>query len=111
MYFIYIIVVKHLITVESFTKSAVNSGTLDAIRERMKSMQLAAAGGNLDSGVRPLVNLNDNLNQGFSNQTRPSDHPGVENPVQGTVLPMDEKALSGLQARMERLKSGTIEHM
>ncbi|KAK3188824.1 hypothetical protein Dsin_028385 [Dipteronia sinensis] len=82
--------------------SGVTSGTLDAIRERMKSMQLAAAAGNLDTGARPLVNLNDNLNHGLSS-------PGVENPVQGTVLPMDEKALSGLQARMERLKSGTIE--
>ncbi|KAL5775569.1 hypothetical protein ACOSP7_013126 [Xanthoceras sorbifolium] len=89
--------------------SGVTSGTLDAIRERMKSMQLAAAAGNLDSGARPLVSLNDNLNQGLSSQSRTSDHPGVENPVQGTVLPMDEKALSGLQARMERLKSGTIE--
>ena len=65
-------------------------------------MQLAAAAGNLDTGARPLVNLNDNLNHGLSS-------PGVENPVQSTVLPMDEKALSGLQARMERLKSGTIE--
>ncbi|KAK2634565.1 hypothetical protein Ddye_029357 [Dipteronia dyeriana] len=82
--------------------SGVTSGTLDAIRERMKSMQLAAAAGNLDTGARPLVNLNDNLNHGLSS-------PGVENPVQGTVLPMDEKALSGLQARMERLKSGSIE--
>lgn len=88
---------------------AVNSGTLDAIRERMKSMQIAAAAGNLDSGVRPLVSLNDNLNQGLSSQSRTSDHSGMENPVHGTVLPMDEKALSGLQARMERLKSGTIE--
>lgn len=26
-------------------------------------------------------------------------------------LPMDEKALSGLQARMQRLKGGSLEHM
>ncbi|KAJ0016748.1 hypothetical protein Pint_11469 [Pistacia integerrima] len=31
--------------------------------------------------------------------------------MEGAVLPMDEKALSGLQARMERLKSGTMEHL
>ncbi|KAJ4702810.1 protein MOR1 [Melia azedarach] len=87
----------------------VTSGTLDAIRERMKSMQLAAAAGNPDSGSRPLINMNENTNNGLSSQSRISDRSGVENPAQGTVLPMDEKALSGLQARMERLKSGTIE--
>ncbi|MBA0690967.1 hypothetical protein Goari_008616 [Gossypium aridum] len=88
--------------------SGVTSGTLDAIRERMKSMQLAAAGGNMDDyGTRPLMSVNDNLNLGLSTQTRTLDpHPGMENPAQGGVLPMDEKALSGLQARMERLKSG-----
>lgn len=88
---------------------AVTSGTLDAIRERMKSMQLAAAAGNPDPGSRPLINMNDNVNNGLSSQSRSSDRASVENPAQGSVLPMDEKALSGLQARMERLKSGTIE--
>ncbi|GMI91985.1 MICROTUBULE ORGANIZATION 1 [Hibiscus trionum] len=86
----------------------VTSGTLDAIRERMKSMQLAAAGGgNIDEyATRPLMSVNDNMNAGLSSQSRALDpHPGMENPTQG-VLPMDEKALSGLQARMERLKSG-----
>ncbi|KAH9795889.1 protein MOR1 [Citrus sinensis] len=87
----------------------VTSGTLDAIRERMKSMQLAAAAGNPDPGNRPLINMNDNVNNGLSSQSRSSDRASVENPAQGSVLPMDEKALSGLQARMERLKSGTIE--
>lgn len=93
---------KHIV------ESAVTSGTLDAIRERMKSMQLAAAGGNMDDyGTRPLMSVNDNLNLGLSTQTRTLDaHLGMENPAQGGVLPMDEKALSGLQARMERLKSG-----
>ncbi|GMI81930.1 MICROTUBULE ORGANIZATION 1 [Hibiscus trionum] len=88
--------------------SGVTSGTLDAIRERMKSMQLAAAGGNIDEyAARPLMSVNDNLNAGHSTQSRALDpHPGMGNPAQGGVLPMDEKALSGLQARMERLKSG-----
>ncbi|OMO82735.1 Armadillo-like helical [Corchorus olitorius] len=88
--------------------SGVTSGTLDAIRERMKSMQLAAAAGNIDYANRPLMSV-DSLNLGLSTQNRGLDHPSTENPVQGGVLPMDEKALSGLQARMERLKSGTLE--
>lgn len=85
--------------------TAVTSGTLDAIRERMKSMQLAAAAGNLDSEPRSLMYVNDNQNQGLSGQINRAS----ENPLQSGVLPMDERALSGLQARMERLKSGTIE--
>lgn len=90
--------------------SGVTSGTLDAIRERMKSIQLATAGGNHDSGNRPLMYVNGSLSHGIASQlTHASDRAVVENPVQGGVLPMDEKALSGLQARMERLKSGTIE--
>lgn len=93
-------------------ETAVNSGTLDAIRERMKSMQLAAAAGNPNTGSRPLMSMNDNSSQGLSSQIpHASDRSGVENTVQGGVLPMDEKALSGLQARMERLKSGSIEHV
>ncbi|WCJ24432.1 ARM repeat superfamily protein [Euphorbia peplus] len=97
---------------EKFT-SGVNSGTLDAIRERMKSMQLAAAGGNPVSGSKFL----DNLNNGVPGQVpRPTDTVTdtvtIENPAQGGgVLPMDEKALSGLQARMERLKSGTLDSL
>ena len=89
---------------------AVTSGTLDAIRERMKSMQLAAATGNPDSGSRPLMSMNENLNNGLSSQIlRVPDSTGMENPLHSGVLPMDEKALSGLQARMERLKSGSLE--
>lgn len=80
------------LTVGVIMERAVSGGTLDAIRERMKSMQIAAAGGNADSGSRT-----DGENH----------HPGLDNPVH----PMDEKALSGLQARMERLKSGTLEHL
>ncbi|KAE9589886.1 putative armadillo-like helical, CLASP domain-containing protein [Lupinus albus] len=91
--------------------TGVTGGTLDAIRERMKSMQLAAAAGSTDSGTRPLTSVNDNLNHGFAPSQIPhaSEHVGNENTLQGGVLPMDEKALSGLQARMERLKSGSLE--
>lgn len=96
---------------EIVVEAAVTTGTLDAIRERMKSMQLAAAAGNPEAGTKPLININDNLNHGLASLNRSSDHPGAENAVQGAVLPMDEKALSGLQARMERLKSGTMEHL
>ncbi|KAI5572012.1 hypothetical protein BDE02_11G133800 [Populus trichocarpa] len=90
--------------------SGVTSGTLDAIRERMKSMQLAATAGLPDSGSRPLMSVNDNLNNGLSSLIlHAPDSAGMENPVLGGVLPLDEKALSGLQARMERLKSGSLE--
>jgi cytoskeleton-associated protein 5 len=97
------------IDLERLLMNAVTSGTLDAIRERMKSMQLAAAAGSTDSGARPLTSVNDNLNHGLphSQIPLPSEHVGTENTLQGGVHPMDEKALSGLQARMERLKSGS----
>ncbi|XAR66434.1 hypothetical protein NMG60_11012669 [Bertholletia excelsa] len=88
----------------------VTSGTLDAIRERMKSIQLVAAGGNPDVGNRPVQHVNGSLVHGFSNPHAP-EVADVETPVQGGVLPMDEKALSGLQARMERLKSGSFDHL
>ncbi|GAB4831233.1 Protein MICROTUBULE ORGANIZATION 1 [Ancistrocladus abbreviatus] len=87
--------------------SGVTSGTLDAIRERMKSIQLAAAAGNTDSGTRPLMPVNGNFTH---NQLQhASEHTGAENPMHTGILPMDEKALSGLQARMERLKSGSFD--
>ncbi|KAL7242510.1 hypothetical protein ACSBR1_014978 [Camellia fascicularis] len=89
--------------------TAVTSGTLDAIRERMKSIQLAAAtGNNPDSGNRPLMHMNGNLAHALSN-SHAQDRSNADNTVQSGVLPMDEKALSGLQARMERLKSGSLE--
>ncbi|XP_052201183.1 protein MOR1 isoform X2 [Diospyros lotus] len=88
--------------------AGVTSGTLDAIRERMKSIQLAASAGNPDPGSRPVMHLNGSLAHGHSN-SHVSDSANADNPVQSGVLPMDEKALSGLQARMERLKSGSIE--
>ena len=88
--------------------TAVTSGTLDAIRERMKSIQLAAAAGNPDPGNGPLMNINGNIAHSLSNLHGP-DRANADNPVHSGILPMDEKALSGLQARMERLKSGSME--
>jgi cytoskeleton-associated protein 5 len=52
----------------TYQEIAVTSGTLDAIIERMRSMQLAAAAENQDAGSRPLMSMNDNLNHGFSSQ-------------------------------------------
>lgn len=72
----------------------------------MKSIQAAA--GNPESGNRPLMNFNGNVDPSQFSQS--TDRANSENPAVG-VLPMDEKALSGLQARMERLKSGSIEPM
>ncbi|OWM77497.1 hypothetical protein CDL15_Pgr016894 [Punica granatum] len=86
----------------------VTSGTLDAIRERMKTIQLAAAAsGNPDLGNRAALYMNGSGAHG--QMQNPLDQTNVENAGQTGVLPMDEKALSGLQARMERLKSGTME--
>ncbi|KAI0519378.1 hypothetical protein KFK09_006824 [Dendrobium nobile] len=83
---------------------AITTGTLDAIRERMKSIQAAAAASNAEIGVRPLIAVNGNLQNGAE------EADGEPEPLaQTTVLPMDEKALSGLQARMERLKNGALE--
>ncbi|KAK8936155.1 Protein MOR1 [Platanthera zijinensis] len=78
---------------------AISTGTLDAIRERMKSIQAAAVAGNTEAGVRPLIAVNGNMHH-------VAEHAGGDLPA---VLPMDEKALSGLQARMERLKNGALE--
>lgn len=75
-----------------------SNGTLDAIRERMKSIQLAAGGVNPESRSRPLIQVNGNGDEAHGS-------------MQGRILPMDEKALSGLQARMERLKSGSFDPM
>ncbi|XP_011096260.1 protein MOR1 isoform X1 [Sesamum indicum] len=86
--------------------SGVSNGTLDAIRERMKSIQLAASAGNPESRSRPLIQVNGNLNH-----PPVTEGHGSGNPVHGGILPMDEKALSGLQARMERLKSGSFDSL
>lgn len=87
--------------------AGVTTGTLDAIRERMKNMQLAAA--NPDAGTRPLMPMNGNVTHNQAQHG--SDDITAENPVHSGVLPMDEKALSGLQARMQRLKSGSFDHV
>lgn len=68
----------------------------------MKSIQAAAAAGSLDSSARPFAHINGNVLHGV-------DRVDGEAPTQTSILPMDEKALSGLQARMERLKSGSLE--
>ncbi|KAK9131718.1 hypothetical protein Scep_011246 [Stephania cephalantha] len=90
-------------------QSVVTSGTLDAIRERMKSIQLAAAAGNPESRSKSLMPINGNVTHGQRQLSHSSGLLDQEHPIQTGVLPMDEKALSGLQARMERLKSGTLE--
>ncbi|XP_049358329.1 protein MOR1 [Solanum verrucosum] len=89
--------------------SGVTSGTLEAIRERMKSISLATTVGNTDPSNRPLMSMNGNISHMVSNHAPGTEHSSVENTIQSGVLPMDEKALSGLQARMERLKSGSME--
>ncbi|CAN4084015.1 unnamed protein product [Withania somnifera] len=89
--------------------SGVTSGTLEAIRERMKSISLATTAGNVDPSNKQLMSMNGNISHVVSNQAPGSEHSSVENTIQSGVLPMDEKALSGLQARMERLKSGSME--
>ncbi|XP_060193009.1 protein MOR1 [Lycium barbarum] len=89
--------------------SGVTSGTLEAIRERMKSISLATTVGNTDPSNRPLMSMNGNISHVVSSQDPGTEHSSIENTLQSGVLPMDEKALSGLQARMERLKSGSME--
>ncbi|GER25405.1 microtubule organiziation 1 family protein [Striga asiatica] len=86
--------------------AGVTNGTLDAIRERMKSIQLAAAGVNSESRARPLVQINGNVNH-----PSVAEEQSANSHMQGGILPMDEKALSGLQARMERLKSGSFDSL
>lgn len=78
-------------------------GTLDAIRKRMKSIQAANAGkpptvGQYTNGWNPTV------------ASRAADFPSTEPTLQVSEEnhPLEDKALSGLQARMERLKSGGV---
>uniref|UniRef100_A0ACD5W2B5 Uncharacterized protein n=1 Tax=Avena sativa TaxID=4498 RepID=A0ACD5W2B5_AVESA len=68
-----------------------SAGTLDALRERMKSIQ-----------TRPLASMNGNMLHGGARLDG-------EPQTQSNIPPMDERALSGLQARMERLKSGSMD--
>lgn len=79
----------------------------------MKSIQLAAAAGVPEPGYGPgpLMHINGHITHGTTGQfPRSTDQAAnAENAMPSGVLPLDEKALSGLQARMERLKSGSIE--
>nr|CAB3474615.1 unnamed protein product [Digitaria exilis] len=80
-----------------------SAGTLDALRERMKSIQAAAVGHFDGAQSMPLTSMNgSNMLHGV---TRLDSEPQQ----QSNIPPMDERALSGLQARMERLKSGSME--
>nr|ACL54707.1 unknown [Zea mays] len=79
------------------------SGTLDALRERMKSIQAAAIGHFDGAQARPLASMNG------SNMVHGGTRLDGEPQQRSNIPPMDERALSGLQARMERLKSGSME--
>ncbi|CAH1448437.1 unnamed protein product [Lactuca virosa] len=106
--------------IDRFQSGVGVSSGIDAIRERMKNMQLTT------SGEAHIQQTNGSLNSEHqsSNISNPAaaDEVGISSttannppppppppPVHSGVLPMDEKALSGLQARMERLKSGSID--
>ncbi|KAF8716821.1 hypothetical protein HU200_025917 [Digitaria exilis] len=80
-----------------------SAGTLDALRERMKSIQAAAVGHFDGAQSRPLTSMNG------SNMLHGGTRLDSEPQQQSNIPPMDERALSGLQARMERLKSGSME--
>jgi cytoskeleton-associated protein 5 len=81
-------------------------GTLDAIRERMKNIQAAAAGKVPNSAQYS----NGSLQAVVS--SRSLDVASMESVSSGEMgqhpAPHEDKALSGLQARMERLKSGAL---
>ncbi|XP_066313401.1 protein MOR1-like isoform X1 [Miscanthus floridulus] len=82
-----------------------SAGTLDALRERMKSIQAAAIGHFDGAQARPLASMNG------SNMLHGGTRLDGEPQQQSNIPPMDERALSGLQARMERLKSGSMESL
>ena len=84
-------------------------GTLDAIRERMKNIQAAAAG--KVSNVGQYSNgspMNVSQNIVGSRAMDASMMESVSQSGEAAHLPLEDKALSGLQARMERLKSGAL---
>lgn len=88
-----------------------SSGTLDAIRERMKSIQIAAGTGSTEADIVPVLR-NGSLPISTPSDAMPLDvytDDADQAPIHAAVLPVDEKALSGLQARMERLKLGSID--
>ncbi|XP_031503341.1 protein MOR1 isoform X2 [Nymphaea colorata] len=87
------------------------AGGLDALKERMKSIQAAVAAGVSEGVCRPLMHPNGSVTKSIQeNQLGHGlDSESAEVSIPSTILPMDEKALSGLQARMERLKSGSAD--
>lgn len=87
---------------ESNVQSTVAGGTLNAIRERMKNIQAAAAGSTGSGKVYsiPKVASAEPISQQLAS-------PGDVEHRQRDSIP--DKALSGLQARMERLKNGVVE--
>ncbi|XP_066313403.1 protein MOR1-like isoform X2 [Miscanthus floridulus] len=92
-------------TTDQQTDRYQTSGTLDALRERMKSIQAAAIGHFDGAQARPLASMNG------SNMLHGGTRLDGEPQQQSNIPPMDERALSGLQARMERLKSGSMESL
>ncbi|CAO1946382.1 unnamed protein product [Urochloa humidicola] len=80
-----------------------SAGTLDALRERMKSIQAAAVGHFDGAQARTLASMNG------SSMLHGATRLDGEPQQQSNIPPVDERALSGLQARMERLKSGSME--
>ncbi|KAJ3669122.1 hypothetical protein LUZ60_011072 [Juncus effusus] len=90
-----------------YSAGQTGSGVL-ALRERMRNMQAAAAMSNMDGVARLSVNMN---NMNISNNNNGHQSPENNNNItehqtqQPVAPPMDERALSTLQARMERLKS------
>ncbi|KAI5081631.1 hypothetical protein GOP47_0001374 [Adiantum capillus-veneris] len=83
-------------------------GTLDAIRERMKNIQAATAG-------KPPTGGQGQYTNGWTvgaarNAISRIDEPSSESVSHLTEEhhPAEDKALSGLQARMEKLKSGGV---
>eukprot|EP00252_Welwitschia_mirabilis_P027944 TRINITY_DN9838_c0_g1_i1.p1 TRINITY_DN9838_c0_g1~~TRINITY_DN9838_c0_g1_i1.p1 ORF type:complete len:2078 (+),score=475.99 TRINITY_DN9838_c0_g1_i1:649-6234(+) len=98
---------ENYLTGKSKLNTIAPRAALDAIRERMKSIQAA---GNVES--IPLMSYSNGsvlpippslVSQQLELTSLQEHHHSIVNP------PMDDKALSALQERMERLKSGTIE--
>ncbi|CAN6462652.1 unnamed protein product [Victoria cruziana] len=88
-----------------------SGGGLDALKERMKSIQAAVAAGVSEGGSRSQMPPNGSITNSIQDSQLGYglDSQSSDTSIQCTVLPMDEKALSGLQARMERLKSGSAD--
>ncbi|XP_024517263.1 protein MOR1 [Selaginella moellendorffii] len=102
--------------------STPSSGTLDAIRERMRSIQAAATAavgaGSIPSPTAAAITISNGSSPSFSRgyssevlvsqqqQQQQHEVAAESGEVSTAVVAVDDSALSGLQARMERLKSG-----